>query len=379
MALHVSALCRRNAVELPDGVRARLERMADFLLAISRQDGTFPLIGDHDNGRLHRFSVWSDPAQEWLDAREHLALSAMLFERPDLAQAAGLRWQEGLWLFGTDCLRMQEAAPTGPPRASSAGFASAGIYVIRDKSSHMLIDAGPNGKNGRGGHAHGDTLGFELFALGRAWILDPGCYVYTADFAARNLFRSTAVHNAVMVDGLELHPFDAQHLFLLPDAGQAMVGSWTVAAGEVVLDAGHTCYARLIPPVSQWRKVSHQPDSLTWSVQDALEAKSRRNYSLCLHFAPGLQVDEAHAGTVATDPISGARLIASFAVEGGADITMELGRGWVSRSYGCRVATSRVTVSWEAVGSSILTAVYQVFPRDQQDPQPGTASLGLAE
>lgn len=365
MALHVTALFRKNGVELPDGVRTRLERMVDFLLALTRPDGTFPLIGDHDNGRLHRFSVWGDPELEWVDAREHLALGAVLLERQDLAEAAGERWQEALWLFGADCLRMREAAPSAPRPANSVAFPSAGVYVIRDTTSHMLIDAGPNGKNGRGGHAHGDTLGFELFVLGRPWIIDPGCYVYTADYAARNLFRSTAVHNAVMVDGLEIHPFDPKHLFLLRDAGQVMFRSWTVTGGEVVLDAGHTCYARLSPPVYHRRMVLHQSDSLVWSIQDTLEAERRRCNSLCLHFAPGLEVGEVSGGTVATDPATGARMMASFAVVGEAELKLELGKGWVSRSYGRRVQTTRVIVSWEAIGDSMLTAVYQVFPRDQ--------------
>ncbi len=63
--------------------------MLEFLHALTRADGTFPLIGDHDNGRFHRLSVWGDPALEWVDAREHLALGAVLLERRDLAEAAG--------------------------------------------------------------------------------------------------------------------------------------------------------------------------------------------------------------------------------------------------------------------------------------------------
>ncbi len=91
---------------------------------------------------------------------------------------------------------------------------------------------------------HTETrLAFELFVLGRPGSSIPGCYIYTADYAARNLFRSTAVHNTVMVDGLEIHPFDPKRLFLLRDAGQVLVHSWTVAGHEVILDAGHTGYA----------------------------------------------------------------------------------------------------------------------------------------
>ena len=257
-----------------------------------------------------------------------------------------------------------------PRPAGPVAFPSAGVYVIRDTSSHMVIDAGPNGRHGRGGHAHGDTLGFELFALGRTWILDPGCYVYTADYSARNLLRSALAHNTVMVDGLEIHPFDSMRLFSMPDAGHVSVRSWSPEAGEVVLSVEHTGFARLTPPVLHRRKFLHQADSLTWLIQDVLETESRRRASLCLTFSPELQVRVSGAMVTAEDPASAARLMAAFEVEGSADVTLELKRGWVSRSYGSRVEAPCLVVAWEAFGSTSLKATYRVIPASPRvEPQ----------
>lgn len=78
----------------------RLERMLEFVLYVTKPDGTAPLIGDNDNGRIHRLQVWKEPEREWTDCRYLLAIGAALFKRDDFARAAGNQWEEAIWLFG---------------------------------------------------------------------------------------------------------------------------------------------------------------------------------------------------------------------------------------------------------------------------------------
>ena len=75
--------------------------MVDFIAGITKPDGTCPLIGDIDNGRLHRLKVWGEKTQEWNDFRYIQAIGALLFGRDDFARIADNQWEEAIWLFGS--------------------------------------------------------------------------------------------------------------------------------------------------------------------------------------------------------------------------------------------------------------------------------------
>ena len=52
-------------------------------------------------------------------------------------------------------------------------------------------------------------------------VVDPGSYVYTADPAERNLFRSTSFHSTVSVGGAEQNDLSPFELFRLVDRTRA--------------------------------------------------------------------------------------------------------------------------------------------------------------
>ena len=67
-------------------------------------------------------------------------------------------------------------------------------------ANHLLFDCGPHGQ-ANCGHAHADTLAFELAANGRTLLVDPGTYTYTGIKELRDWFRSSAAHNTITVEG----------------------------------------------------------------------------------------------------------------------------------------------------------------------------------
>ena len=75
---------------------------------------------------------------------------------------------------------------------------------MRSASHYLLASNGIVGTKGFGNHKHNDQLSFEYHAAGVPLIVDPGSFVYTSDFDARNLFRSTASHNTLQIDGFSL-------------------------------------------------------------------------------------------------------------------------------------------------------------------------------
>ena len=93
----------------------------------------------------------------------------------------------------------------------SQAFPEAGTYIMRDRDLYLCFNASGAGINGRGSHGHNDALSIEVSAGGRAFIVDPGTYVYSADLAKRHEFRSTAYHSTVQIDGKEQNTIRRGH------------------------------------------------------------------------------------------------------------------------------------------------------------------------
>ncbi|MEJ5311260.1 MAG: alginate lyase family protein [Anaerolineae bacterium] len=293
--LSATILAQLNGHTFSPAYMERLEKMVEFVMYITKPDGTSPLIGDNDNGRLHRLKVWDPPEREWVDYRYLLAIGAVLFEREDFAQAAGDQWEEAIWLLGDKVVAFMQCVGSrnlSPLCLESRAFPDAGLYVMRHKDAYLAVSAGPVGQNGNGGHAHNDALSFELFVNGQTYIMDPGMYVYTADYQARNQFRSTAFHNTVLVDGQEQNPLSTaqRDIFRLPDATHSQVTRW-INKNEYTLFAGeHRGYARLRFAIIHRRIVYFDKLSSIWIIHDLLSGQVYPQATTYFHFAPGLSV-----------------------------------------------------------------------------------------
>ena len=165
---------------------------------ITRPDGTTPLIGDDDGGRMLPHSrVRTD------DFRAVLATGAVLFERGDYKFVAGHLAEETVWLLGLEGVSAFENLSACKPEKNSAAFNSGGYFVMRDgwetTDNYLLVDGGNLGAMS-GGHAHADALAIELAAGGRTLLVDPGTYTYHEPVEMRNYFRSSAAHNTLTID-----------------------------------------------------------------------------------------------------------------------------------------------------------------------------------
>lgn len=182
----------------PDGLAAivpTLRSMADATCDFVDRDGRVPDIGDDDGGRVLAFS--DAPSR---DARRVLRLVGALVEHPRALAVAGSEHPEdSLWLLGT--------LPGPPPdrqRAAAAPrrLADGGVVVLGDGSDHVVVDVGPVGFRGIGGHGHLDAMSFEATIGGRLAVRDSGTGSYTGDRGLRDELRAAAAHNVVLVDGL---------------------------------------------------------------------------------------------------------------------------------------------------------------------------------
>ena len=173
-------------------VRAMLNYTRNYL----RPDGLAPLIGDSDSGQfLPLVKRRAD------DHAYVLAVGAVVCNEPQMKITAAIP-PELLWLCGEEGVASFEQFETSAP-PSSAAFQSGRTYFMRHRDLYLCFNASGPGIDGRGSHGHNDALSIEVAVGGRAFIVDPGTYVYSADLERRHKFRSTAFHSTIEVDGTE--------------------------------------------------------------------------------------------------------------------------------------------------------------------------------
>ena len=313
-------LCQKNNLPVPPHVRQRLERMFDFMLAYTRPDGTFPQVGDNDDGRLANLD--DEPVGSH---RRHLAFGGVLFDRPDLLAAAGDALETGMWLCGPAVL----AAPPEPPRQTSQAFEHGGFYVMRADDSVMLIDAGEIGMRGLGGHGHNDVLSFDLWAAGASLLVDSGTFTYTADPQARQALRGTSAHNALRVDGQETSRLGGDRwLWLIENDAHPRDVTWQSEAERDVFSGSHDGYRRLPEPVVHTRRIVFEKARRRWRIDDSLSGTVEHLVELFFH--PGVAFELHDGAVVLRAPLADLWLYPPSEAE------FRQADGWISRGYGLR-------------------------------------------
>lgn len=270
------------------GYWARLERMMEFVAAYTRPDGTVPIWGDADDGRVLPFG-----GRHLDDHRHLLSTAAVLLDRSDFATTAGMLWEDSIWLLGPIEPWSHPPAP-GSREPGCVAFPHGGFAILRAQRWHVLFDAGPVGLRGRGGHGHNDALAVEVWASGGPLLVDPGCLAYTGDPAARNAFRSSRAHNAPVLGGRESN--EVKGLWQLGDDAHAQLIDWDDAPGAASVTGRHVGYTRFEPSATVVRTVSISERSCT--IRDRVPA-ALGDWTVRWTLAPGVEiVDSSATGAV---------------------------------------------------------------------------------
>jgi hypothetical protein len=358
-------LLERNGVTPPPAQLDRLAKMMEFVAAYTKPDGLVPLIGDADDGRVQKLGT-----QRLNDHRYLLSTAAVRFARPDFKAAASEFWEESFWLMGPDAAaRFDDLEPS--TTAESAAFPSGGFFVLRNPSSHVVIDCGEVGMHGRGGHGHNDITSFELFLDGLNVISDCGSYLYTASREWRNLFRSTAFHNVIQIDNEELNRFiGPDALWQLHYDAHPTDVAFTRGQGGY-FRGGHDGYQRLSPPVMPVRELWMHPELPIVALHDRVGGSGAAEVTWRFHFDPALQVELVEGDC----RVRGNGREAWMLFAGDAPSRRELESGWVSPGYGVRSATS-VLVIRDAVLPTGLRCVFASSRLSNAERDHALAELG---
>lgn len=276
-------------------LRPGLQRMLGFVADYTRPDGHAPQIGDADNGRVLPLGDYASA-----DQRSHLHL------------------------FG-------QAGTSYRASSRSAAYPRGGFYILRAGELYAAVRCGDVGIYGRGCHAHNDLTAFELSCGTTPLVVDPGSYVYTADPSERNLFRSTAVHSALGLDGAEQNEVREDRLFAMIDRTQASVHEWDAQDTVTTFRGCHHGYEALSSPAAVTRTLRLDGVSQSLEILDEVISDGSHELVWCIPLAP-CEVEPTDDGVAARFPEM------TLKVDTG-DLEARVEQGWLAPGYGVRVPT----------------------------------------
>ncbi len=292
----------RSAIERSCGPAyvARLERMFDFLAALTAGRERPPIWGDSDDGRFLPFGGTQDCGAAALAAAGRMILSG--------SAAAGTEHSaECFWRLGAArTAPCPAAAVTTAIAPHSQAFREAGFFFFSSRRLRGSIRCGPLGAAGWSNHAHNDQLSIEICCDGRAVIVDPGLPSYTGDPEARNLFRSTRYHNGAVVAAVEQNRFWPRLLFRIVDDTRGRLLSWQAGPQGVEFAGEHSGYQRLPQRAVVRRELRCDAASDQLELRDTIELHGAAPVEWIFHFAPGIEPQPLDEAAGPPPPVGGA-------------------------------------------------------------------------
>jgi uncharacterized heparinase superfamily protein len=239
----------------------------------------------------------------------------------------------------------------GSPDGESWSFPDAGYHVLAPESGDWLaVDCGPVGPDYQPGHAHCDTLSYELSLRGRRVVVDSGVHDYdTGDM--RRYVRSTAAHNTVLLDCEEQS--EIWGAFRVGRRARPIYWRLESGGGRMRFVGAHDGYRRLDGVIHE-REIGYSRDS-GWTVKDRLTGKGRHRAQSFVHLHPDLRALASGHRIEIVERNGGAPVARVDILQAG---RTEIGRGCYCPEFGLRLENDVIRVSAE--GTLPLELTYRV-------------------
>jgi len=352
---------RLTGQKFPESYWSRLEKIFEFLAAMSEGGDHLPQFGDGDDGYVLDLGSHPRSVKEWL------AVGAVLFDRADFKALAGGCAEPVDWLLGSSGRQSCEAIREPQKRTiHSKAFSDTGYYLLQhgefdslDRIS-VVFDCGPLGMGALAAHGHADALSFTLRAFGRDILVDPGTYDYFSYPRYRQYFRSTRAHNTIVIDGQDQS--EMLGLFLWGRRAEARCVSWepTETGGKVIGE--HDGYTALPDPVMHRRTLELDGSQRRLIVRDDITAHGKHEVEVCFHFAEHCTVAEAGGNRYLIDAGFGMveiELDSRLQVDSSHGSEDPIG-GWVSRGYHQKQPGTTLIGRCSSKGSISLICTFEI-------------------
>ncbi len=343
----------------------KLQLLMDFLMHITRPDGTTPLLGDDDGGRC--LPLGNSRSDDFLSC---LSNGAVIFDRRDYKFIAGEFAEETLWLLGIDGLEKFEQIKPKLPKKVSIALEKSGIFVMRDgwrpTDNYLLIDCGDLG-GGTGGHGHADALAIDLAVGGATVLMDAGTYTYHESEEARNRFRTTAAHNTLEID--EKSQSKPGGKFSWKTKAESTLRKWISHPRFNFFEGRQFGYKRLKSSSAIHTRSVLFLKNEYWIMHDLVKTESTHHYNLNFNFSPSAfpKIEPAGNGGECVDNFSsdgiGTRMF-TFGDNG----KWDLSETYISRLFGSREKSKKMRFS--SVGKGIQEFFTFIIPYEGGSPKP---------
>ncbi|MDP3930250.1 MAG: alginate lyase family protein [Bacteroidota bacterium] len=344
LAIWPILLLKSNGHEIPYDIWYRMEKMFEFIMVSLKPDGQTSVIGDQDNGRLLVFGP-----EEELDYRYLLGLGSILFGRGDMKFKSG-----GYNLYSAfsglkNPIKIFDKILPEESNFKSKLFKDIGIAIMRKEDNFLLFNVSGMAKypeSNPGSHTHSDLLSFELFAFGKTFLVDPGTYLYSADISQRMLFRSTKMHNTVVVDGFSQNNLFEDRPWYFERNAIPEILEWTTNCNFDQIKAKHSGFTRLPDPIIHTRTLKFDKNKVEWEITDELTGSGRHVFEWHFHFDVGIDFDFVDNSVFTTcDDNNNLELIFSENF----DLNLRKESSFVSKSYGSKKPSNQLVLSAEIV------------------------------
>jgi len=284
--LYSFILCDANDIAIEEKYWQKLRAMFVYLRGILRPDGYAPLIGDTDGGQVLPIVNRAADDHGYL-----LAFAAVIFADAGFKLPGVKASEELLWMLGKDEVRGFEKLLADDAPLGSHDFPGAGTYVLRNEDQFLLFNLGGAGRKAGRTHKHNDALSIEVSFGGRAFIVDPGAFVYTADLRERHLFRSTAYHSTIQIDGEDQNTTNEAEPFVIGTEVRPRLLDWQTTSERDYVSAEHSGYARLGQGIIHRRSITFDKPEGWWLVEDEISGHGEHTIAARFHFDAGLDVE----------------------------------------------------------------------------------------
>jgi hypothetical protein len=359
-------LCSCDQVSPSRQINAQneLQGVLSSLLYLSGPDGSMPQLGDVSLER----AFWLAASDDMCDVRELFAAGASLLHDPNLKWGAQQAAETVFWLSGADGLAQFDGLDERPPIQASRLFPDGGFAALRNSWQEpdflIVTDCGGITQPGSGGHGHNDVLSFVLWKGSQPVFIDPGTYTYFSSRRWRDIFRGTASHNVVQVDGAEIAAL-GPGLFQISSAARPIIHRWEANERFAILDAAHAGYSRLARPVIPRRQLVLL-NSRAVILRDQVDGEGEHDLVWRFHCAPGVLPSVTIMGDLHLRLPGGDGLLLVFMQPG--NPAWKLESGWFSPQYGKKLAIACPTLTVRAgLPVSLALGMAPLAPEETAD------------
>jgi len=210
-----------------------------------------------------------------------------------------------------------------------------GLLILQNQKGKMIFDVGAIGPDYLPGHAHCDSLSYELSLAGKRCIVNSGTFQYAGN--ERNRFRATEAHNTVKIDGVEQH--EIWSTFRVARRGYPF--DVFVSNNDDLIECAASLSGFLPDHPIHKRRVSWQKNQFI--IKDEIDANGEHKAQSFIHLHPDVELLN-----VSVDSVTCKLENSVFSIHVLADEVINIEKYYFSPEFGIKIAGSVLVIGRSA-------------------------------